>query len=103
MSKIIRKEEIKQAVIHSLKKFGVIKASLFGSFVRGEQNEKSDIDMLVEFGDRENKTLLDLIGLELELEELLNQKVDVITYQSLNPLLKDYILGEQEVFYEEKS
>jgi len=102
MSKIITKEEIKQAVIHTLKKFGVIKASLFGSFVRGEQNEKSDIDMLVEFGDRENKTLLDLIGLELELEELLNQKVDVITYQSLNPLLKDYILGEQEVFYEEK-
>jgi hypothetical protein len=46
--------------------------------------------------------LLDLVGLELELQEILNRKVDVLTYPSIHPLLKDYILKEQEVFYEEK-
>lgn len=56
----------------------------------------------MEFGDRESKTLLDLVGLELDLQEVLNRKVDVVTYHSLHPLLKDYILKEQEVFYEEK-
>jgi len=47
--------------------------------------------------------LLDLIGLEQDLEEYFNKKVDVITYNSIHPLLKEYILKEQEVFYEEKS
>ena len=41
------------------------------------------------------------MGLELELVDVLNRKVDVLTYNSLHPLLKDYILKEQVVFYEE--
>jgi predicted nucleotidyltransferase len=84
-----------------LKKYGIKKAALFGSFARGEQKPDSDIDILVKFKDRENKTLLDLVGLELELVDVLNRKVDVLTYNSLHPLLKDYILKEQVVFYEE--
>jgi hypothetical protein len=93
---------IKKKILPLLKKYGVVKASLFGSFVRGEARKDSDIDILVEFSDRENKTLLDLIGLELDLEELLNRKVDVLTYASVHPLLKDYIFKEQETIYEEK-
>jgi hypothetical protein len=95
-------EEIKKKVLPVVKRYEVQKAALFGSFVRGEQKEDSDIDILVEFKDRENKTLLDLIGLELELQEVLNRKVEVLTYRSIHPLLKDYILKEQEVFYEEE-
>ncbi len=95
-------EEIKKRILPIVRKHEVQKASLFGSFVRGEQTEDSDIDILVEFKDRENKTLLDLVGLELELQEILNRKVDVLTYRSIHPFLKDYILKEQEVFYEEK-
>ncbi len=94
--------EIKSKIIPILKQYGVRKSAIFGSFVRGEQKQDSDIDILVEFKDRKNKTLLDLIGLELELGELLNRKVDVLTYHSIHSLLKDYILKEQEVFYEEK-
>jgi len=41
------------------------------------------------------------VGLELELVDVLNRKVDVLTYNSIHPLLKEYILKEQEVFYEE--
>jgi len=94
-------ERIKEKILPILKKYGIKKAALFGSFARGEQKPDSDIDILVKFKDRENKTLLDLVGLELELVDVLNRKVDVLTYNSLHPLLKDYILKEQVVFYEE--
>ncbi|MEM3623430.1 MAG: hypothetical protein QXR76_06660 [Candidatus Bathyarchaeia archaeon] len=51
--------------------------------------------MLVEF--KGEKSLLDLAGLKIELEEILGKKVDVLTYNSLHPLLKDKILKEQKV------
>jgi len=68
-----------------LKKYGVVRAGLFGSVVRGEAKMKSDIDILVEF--EKGKSLLDLLGLKIELEEMLKGQVDVITYSSLHPLL----------------
>ena len=88
-------DEIKKMLIKVLREHGVKKAALFGSIVRGEATERSDIDLLVEFEGR--KSLLDLAGLKLELQELLRKKVDVITYKSLHPLLKEKILSEQEV------
>jgi len=90
-----RIDEIKNMLIKVLKKHGVKKAALFGSIVRGEATEESDIDLLIEFEGR--KSLLDLAGLQLELQELLRRRVDVLTYKSLHPLLKDRILSEQEV------
>lgn len=88
-------EELKDKIIHVLRKHGVKKAALFGSITKGEATEKSDIDLLVEFEGR--KSLLDLVGLKLELEELLKREVDILTYRSLHPLLKERILHEQEV------
>lgn len=90
-----RIDEIKNMLIEVLKQHGVKKAALFGSIVRGEATEESDIDLLIEFEGR--KSLLDLAGLQLELQELLGRRVDVLTYKSLHPLLKDRILSEQEV------
>jgi len=87
-------ERIKPIIIEVLKKYGVKKAGLFGSIVRGEATENSDIDLLVEF--EGEKSLLDLVGLKLELQELLGKEVDVITYKSLHPLLKEKILNEIE-------
>lgn len=86
---------IKETVKKVLKKHGVKKAALFGSVVRGELTQDSDIDVLVEFEGR--KSLLDLAGLKNELEDELKRKVDVLTYNSLHPLLKDSILKEQEI------
>ena len=87
--------EIKDKILNALRLNDVKRASLFGSVVRGELTDESDIDLLVEFKGR--KSLLDLVGLKLELEEVLKRKVDVLTYNSLHPLLKDRILREQEV------
>ena len=77
-----------------MKRFGVKRASLFGSLARGEDREDSDIDILVEF--EAGKSLLDLAGLKIELEELLGRRVDLLTFNSLHPLLKDKILKEQK-------
>jgi len=88
-------EEIKVKIIPVLRRYDVRKASIFGSFVKGEEREDSDIDILVEF--KGEKSLLDLAGLKIELEETLQRKVDVLTYNSLHPLLKDKILQEQKV------
>ena len=88
-------EEVKKKILDVLKKFDVIRASLFGSVVRGETSERSDIDILIEF--KGQKSLLDLAGLKLELQDLLKCKVDVLTYNSIHPLLKEKILKEQVV------
>jgi predicted nucleotidyltransferase len=68
-------------ILPVLKRFGVKRASLFGSLARGEGGRESDVDILVEF--EPEKSLLDLACLKLELEETLGRRVDVLTYSSL--------------------
>lgn len=86
-------QEIKKKTSLVLKSHNVKRAAVFGSFARGEEKEDSDIDILVEF--KGKKSLLDLAGLEIELEKRLNRKVDLLTYKSIHPLLRDRILKEQ--------
>ena len=88
-------DEIREMAVHVLRENGVCRAALFGSMVSGEATGESDVDMLVEF--EGTKSLLDLVGLKLELEDILGRKVDVLTYSSLNPLLRENILKEQVV------
>lgn len=78
-----------------LNRHSVKKAAIFGSFARGEQKKTSDVDILVKLP--EKKSLLDLIGLKLDLEDILNKKVDILTYDSIHPLLRSIILNEQKV------
>jgi len=86
-------EKYKEIILEILKKHEVKKASLFGSIVREELTINSDIDLIIEF--KGDKSLLDLAALQIELEEKLKLKVDVLTYNSIHPLLKDQILAEQ--------
>lgn len=88
-------EEIKKKVVPLLKGYGVRRAGLFGSLARGDATDKSDVDLLVEF--KGEKSLLDLAGLKIDVEELLGRNVDVLTYGSLHPLLKGRILREQKI------
>lgn len=94
-------QDISTKIIPILKSQGVLKAALFGSVVRGEAKKKSDIDILVRFSGR--KSLLDLVRLQFILEDELGRKVDLLTYDSIHPLLKDIILKEQKVIYEKRS
>jgi len=84
-------EKLKKKVVPVLKKEGVKKAGIFGRYVRGDEKKNSDVDILIEF----NGSLLDLVGLEMELKRLLKKKVDLVTYGGLSPYLKDYILEDE--------
>lgn len=75
-----------------MRRHGVVRASVFGSVARGDGLPTSDIDFLVEF--QEGRSLLDLVGLRLDLAEALDREVDVATPASLHPMLRDRILGE---------
>ena len=86
-------EAMKRKMLPLLKRNSVARAGIFGSFARGEEKKGSDIDILIEFKGR--KSLLDLAHLEMGLEKALKRKVDLLTYKSINPLLKDQILGEE--------
>lgn len=76
----------------------VIKVGVFGSMVRGEANEDSDIDLIVEFSKR--KSLLALVALERQLAGELGRKVDLLTEAALSPYLHDRIMSELQVIYE---
>lgn len=86
-------EEIRDKIVPVLKRHDVVHAAIFGSFVRGEAKKGSDIDILIEF--KGEKSLLDLVALKLELEELLGRDVDVLTYNSIHPLIRETILKEK--------
>ena len=86
-------EEIEQKIIPILKEHNIKKAGLFGSCVRGEMREDSDIDVLVEIED--NISLLDFVGIKLEIEEALKRKIDLVEYSTIKPLLKEKIIREQ--------
>lgn len=62
-------QAIKKKIIPILKRQGVTKAALFGSVVRGEAKKGSDIDILIKYENGSNKSLLDLVRLQFELEK----------------------------------
>lgn len=84
---------LRKSVVPILKRNDVVKAGIFGSYARGEEKKKSDVDILIKF--KGGKSLLDLVGLEHELKRTLKKKVDVVTYNSLHPLLRERILKDE--------
>ena len=74
------------------KKYQVKDIGIFGSYVRGEQGEASDLDVLVDF--YEPIDLFEFMELERFLERLLGVKVDIVSRKALKPFLQDQILKE---------
>ena len=85
-------DDIKQKVRPILKKYDINKAGVFGSTARGEA-DTNDIDLLVKIDQK--ISLLDFIGIQQELEDELDMKVDLVEYDSLKPALKEDILKEE--------
>jgi len=73
-------------------KYGVIELGIFGSYVRNEQKESSDVDILVEF--EKPISLLKIVTLENTLSDLIGIKVDVVPIKNIRAELKDFILKE---------
>lgn len=71
---------------------GVRSVRVFGSFARGEENIYSDIDLLIELEPK--RSLLDIISLKYEIEDLTGRKVDVVTTKGISPYLVEQIMKE---------
>ena len=71
---------------------GARNVRVFGSLARGEGGEGSDLDLLVTLA--EDRSLLDLVGLKQDLEDLVHRPVDVVTEQALSPYLREHVLSE---------
>jgi predicted nucleotidyltransferase len=84
---------LRRQVIPILKQHDVKRAALFGSFARGEDTRRSDLDLVIEF--RGAKSLLDLVALKQALEARTRRRVDVLTYGALHPSIRKRILNEQ--------
>ena len=85
--------EIKRKALPILKKAGVTRSAIFGSYIRGEAKKNSDIDILVEVP--RGTGLFGFVGLKHKLEDALKKKVDLVTYDALHPRLRERILQEQ--------
>ncbi len=72
--------------------YGAYNVRIFGSVARGEADEQSDIDFLVNM--EQGRSLLDLCGLLIDLEDLLGCKVDVVTEKGLRERIRERVLEE---------
>jgi len=75
--------------------------AIFGPYACGDARPESDLDLLVEF--RTPKSLLDLVGYELELEETIGRKIDLITKPSLSRYFRDEVLSYMQVIYDQET
>ncbi len=85
----------KKQLSRILKQHDVRRAEVFGSFARGDATAKSDLDILIDM--RGRKSLFDLVGLKLDLEDRFGRSVDIVTYRSVNPRLKPFIMEHRLV------
>jgi uncharacterized protein len=94
-------EKEKSIINEVLQPYSPKMIGIFGSFARNENNDKSDLDILVEFRDTVN--LLDIIGAEIKLSELLNLKVDLVTKKAIPPRLAPHIDKDlMQIFHESR-
>ena len=84
------------------RKNDIVFMAIFGSFVRGEQNRKSDIDIAIEFERNSEKSLLDLVRIENELRKVFKRKVDLGIFSSLSPYMIEDVKKEMRVIYEKR-
>ena len=85
-------KEKREEILRIAAKHGARNIRIFGSVARGESDEKSDIDFLVDM--EPGRSLLDLGGLLMDLQELLGCEVDVITENGLKKRIKERVLNE---------
>ena len=93
------KKEWQNQIVNYLQEYDPLKIGIFGSYMRGEQTDKSDLDLLIKL--KKRISLLQLVRIERELTEILGVKVDIVTEDSLkNERLKAYIEKDLMIIYQ---
>ena len=85
-------KKIKPIILKILKQYKIKKAGIFGSYSVGENTRNSDIDILVQTS---RPMGFEFAGMQIDLSEALNKKVDLVTYKYIHPKLKDRILNQE--------
>jgi predicted nucleotidyltransferase len=81
-----------EEILRVSRQHGARRVRIFGSAVRGQADETSDLDILVEMETR--TSLLDIVAIQQDLEDLLGCKVDVVTESALSPYIRENVLKE---------
>ncbi len=92
-------QDLKNKLSPIFRQHGIKHASVFGSVSRGDDNSKSDVDLLVRLG--KPIGLVGFVGLVNEIEEMLGRKVDLLTEGGMNKFIEPYILQDLKTIYEE--
>jgi predicted nucleotidyltransferase len=82
----------RERILQTAAKYGAYNIRIFGSVARGEADASSDVDFLVEM--EPGRSLFDLGGLLMDLQELLNCKVDIVTEKGLRQRIRERVLKE---------
>jgi predicted nucleotidyltransferase len=85
-------EERREEVIRIAERYGAESVRIFGSVLHGDAGPDSDLDLLVNL--QRGRTLLDIVALKQDLEDLLGCDVDIVTEASLSPYIRDQVLRE---------
>ena len=98
--KPLRKEGLKDKIPKICEENDVVFMALFGSFVRGEQRENSDIDIAIKYRPDAKKSLFDVVHLEDELGKIFGRRVDLGELEGINKHVKKHVKKEMVVLYE---
>jgi predicted nucleotidyltransferase len=102
LPKELRSKEIEKKLAEICQKNGIVFMAIFGSFARGEQKKKSDIDIAIEFEKGSQKSFLDLVRIENELRRIFKRKVDLGIFSSLNSYIMEDVKKEMRIIYEKR-
>ena len=93
-------QTLSQTIADYFKTQPVLKAWLFGSFARGEETSRSDVDLLVQYDDKARISLLKHCAIMNDLEELLDRKVDLVEEGELLPFAAESANRDKRLIYE---
>jgi predicted nucleotidyltransferase len=85
-------KEKREEILHITSSYGAHNVRIFGSMARGTMRAGSDLDILVTLD--ADRSLLDVIAIKQDLEDLLNCKVDVVTEAAISPYMREQVLKE---------
>ncbi|MCC6003707.1 MAG: nucleotidyltransferase family protein [Thermofilum sp.] len=102
LPKGLRRRGIEEKLAEICRRNDIVFMAIFGSFARGEQSGKSDIDIAIEFDRNSEKSLLDLVRIENELRKIFRRKVDLVVLRSLSPYIIEDVKKEMRVIYEKR-
>jgi len=102
LPKDLRRDGLEEKLAEFCRKNDIVFMAIFGSYARGDQTSKSDVDVVVEFDEKSAKTLLDLVRIEEELGNIFGRKVDLGVLSSINPYVLEHVKREMKIIYEKR-